>query len=384
MCDTEESSSAWQSRLLDCLNRIQTTGDISWAQSYNMFVNPGLEIDGRQIPLPLCPSDAQAIRDVCRPAPFGMVDQTVVDDSVRQTWQLDHSQFRLRNPSWEAFLKREILAPASEQLGLVRASAKLHKLLLYEQGSFFKRHRDSQKEPGMVGTLVVCLPSEHEGGEVRLSFKLEKRKYATGPASTFDLTALAWFSDISHEIEELTSGYRLVLTYNIVIPTCSNPCSASFFDAQTENLQRILADWQKAGCHGHLKFYYPLEHKYSRSSLNLGHLKGRDAAVCQLLHHTASAAGFYVLLASMTFFKDEYVKQIKLDSIYTCYGELIGYGIPVRWEEIPSLHRLYNNDDAADSEDVEYLGNEEEPLCFRYHNTVRHSVLYPASRCFSS
>ncbi len=54
----------------------------------------------------------------------------------------------------------------------------------------------------MVGTLVVCLPSEHDGGEVHLSFKEKSRTYATGgPGSKFDMTALAWFGDVSHEVK---------------------------------------------------------------------------------------------------------------------------------------------------------------------------------------
>jgi hypothetical protein len=310
MSDTDESDSQsldsgreeptpWRSCLLSCLGSIQTAGDFSWAESYHVFVNPGLEIDGYgQIPLPLCARDAQAIKEACRPAPFGKGDRTVVDDSVRKTWELDHTHFRLGNLRWQAFLDDDIVARASQRLGLVGTQAKLHKLLLYEPGSFFKRHKDSQKELGMIGTLVVCLPSVHEGGEVHLSFRGVQRKYATGPASKFDMTALAWFGDISHEVKELTSGYRLVLTYNIVLPTTSSPRSASFFDAQTEKLRRTLTDWRETDRCDY-KIYYPLEHQYSESSLSLANLKGRDAAVCQLLHRTAATARFSVFLASI-------------------------------------------------------------------------------------
>ncbi|KAK7403543.1 hypothetical protein QQX98_010678 [Neonectria punicea] len=376
--DTEESSS-WRSRLVDCLDDIQTAGDFSWTNTYDVFVNPGLEMDGHgQIPLPLCPRDAQVIKKACRPAPFGIGDQTVVDDSVRKTWELDSSQFRLANPRWQAFLDGDILAAASQKLGLDVASAmaKPHKLLLYEPGSFFKPHKDSQKEPGMIGTLVVCLPSEHQGGDVRLSFRRQKRGYATGPASKFDLTALAWFGDVSHEVEELTSGYRLVLTYNIVLTSGSSPPSASFFDAQTEELQRILASWRETD-RSDFRVYYPLEHQYSQSSLSLGNLNGRDAAVCQLLHHVASAAGFSVFLANMTHHKerreddDDEEKRTELRNIYTCHGQLIARSLAVHPHEIPYPQLSYDDDDAADSEDEpDFLGNEDSPACFRYHHTI--------------
>jgi len=72
----------------------------------------------------------------------------------------------LASLSGPRFLDHDVAAHACQWLGLVGAQAKLHKLLLYEPGSFFRRHKDSQKELGMIGNLVVCLLSEHEGSEV--------------------------------------------------------------------------------------------------------------------------------------------------------------------------------------------------------------------------
>jgi len=39
-------------------------------------------------------------------------------------------------------------------------------MLIYEEGGFFLPHRDTEKTPGMFGTLVLVLPSFHEGGEL--------------------------------------------------------------------------------------------------------------------------------------------------------------------------------------------------------------------------
>jgi len=35
----------------------------------------------------------------------------------------------------------------------------LYKLLLYEEGCYFRRHRDNERMPGCFGTLVIQLPS---------------------------------------------------------------------------------------------------------------------------------------------------------------------------------------------------------------------------------
>ena len=45
-------------------------------------------------------------------------------------------------------------------------AAEFYKLLIYDAGSFFVDHRDTEKVPGMFATLVIALPSAHSGGEL--------------------------------------------------------------------------------------------------------------------------------------------------------------------------------------------------------------------------
>lgn len=73
----------------------------------------------------------------------------MVDTSVRHTWELDHTQFKLANPRWSAYVD-SLLAEAVRCLGIQKMRAEPYKLLLYEEGSFFKRHKDSEKVPGMI------------------------------------------------------------------------------------------------------------------------------------------------------------------------------------------------------------------------------------------
>ena len=56
---------------------------------------------------------------------------------------------------------------AAEGLGVKGpVTAELYKLLVYDKGSFFVSHRDTEKAPGMFATLVVALPSQSKGGEL--------------------------------------------------------------------------------------------------------------------------------------------------------------------------------------------------------------------------
>ncbi|KAH8811098.1 hypothetical protein F5884DRAFT_781170 [Xylogone sp. PMI_703] len=380
--EDEESDSSlevvdWMEELQWCLDDINSSGEFAAFRQYTVFPNPGLQIDGNiTIPLPLLPRDAEAIKSVCREAPFGKGDQTLVDTSVRKTWELDHTQFQLVNPVWKPFLDT-VVKHTSSSLGMLEVSIQPHKLLLYEQGSFFKRHKDSEKTPGMVGTLVICLPSQHQGGDVHLSFGSKSQVFSTAPTSTFDLTALGWFSDVTHEIKELVSGYRLVLTYNL-IQTGSIKQSANFFKDQSQKLRQLLVKWQtKAPDIDRL--LYPLEHQYSETSLSLRNLKGRDAAVCQCLLEVCSASGFYLFFANMThrecekwdsyYDDDDEDEGTSLDTIFTSDGTPISSNHYVDVEDILGGNIFEGR--SPDSEDEgDFTGNESTPAAYRYHNTV--------------
>jgi len=74
-------------------------------------------------------------------------------------------------------LKRTVESVASS-LGLSDGAAgsiqaRLYKLLLYEQGGHFSAHQDTEKERGMIGTLVVQLPTAqgHTGGALTVRHK---------------------------------------------------------------------------------------------------------------------------------------------------------------------------------------------------------------------
>ncbi|KAK6954149.1 hypothetical protein Daesc_004111 [Daldinia eschscholtzii] len=362
-----------KSDLLRCLDKIQTTGHVAVSKHHDAFINPGLMIADTLIPLPLVPRDAETIRNASRQAPFGKGDKTVVDTSVRNTWELDHTQFSVANPAWKAYIA-SLLEDAARNLAMSEVRAEPYKLLLYEEGSFFKRHKDSEKVPGMVGTLVICLPSKHEGGSVHLSHIGKKYVFETDKTSAFGLTSLSWFSDVTHEIKPLTSGYRLVLTYNI-IHTGHRQISASIVGKQLERLRSVLLKWQ-SNLPFREKLVYVLEHKYTKSSLKLSNLKGRDRAICKSLYEVGLSCGFTIFLARMTRTESEdydgYLDEDKnfteLEDIITCDGLAVCNSTDLEEDDILGSD-LWNRDPDSE-EEGEFTGNESMPPTLRYHDTV--------------
>ncbi|EPE04508.1 2og-fe oxygenase [Ophiostoma piceae UAMH 11346] len=390
------------------LNNIQTTSKFSWKTTVDTLPNPGLVITGtssvptdsdassawteKMIPLPLTSTYAGVIREASRRAPFGHGQQTLVDDSVRKTWELDASHVSLTNPAWQAGFETKICGPVIKALALPADSQiKPYKLLLYEPGSFFREHRDSVKEPGMVGTLVVCLPSHHVGGDVVLTFQNKKCRYATSTASQFDVTALAWFGDVFHEVEKLTQGYRLVMTYNIVVPGSvpgvDRSGSASLFHDQAILLQDSLMKWHDAEQRREEGvLVYPLDHQYATAGLSLASLKGRDVDVSQALKQAAAPAGFCVFLATLKhtvitdpdfiWEPDRPGRSSSLQHIVTLSGQEAAYSHDLSVRETPFPRLGYTDDRSPDEvERSLWTGNAHTTPTRSYNNTIMEWAL---------
>ena len=108
--------------------------------------NPGLFIEGvGKVGLPLSDRDAADIGRASHKAPFGKGSKTFVDQTVRKTWELNPDQLELRNPAWEYTLQG-VVEKVAQELGILDGAsllrAELHKLLLYEPGAFFDKHRE--------------------------------------------------------------------------------------------------------------------------------------------------------------------------------------------------------------------------------------------------
>ena len=66
----------------------------------------------------------------------------------------------------------------------------------------------------MVGTLVVTLPSSYTGGELMVGHNEEWKAYR---GSKTALSLVAFYADCRHEVLKVTSGYRITLTYNLLL-----------------------------------------------------------------------------------------------------------------------------------------------------------------------
>lgn len=376
--DSDKSRNC-RAELKATIDAIETRGDFATTKQYTQYANPGLQINDILINLPLDPAQASVIRGASRQAPFGRGDQTLVDTSVRSTWELNASQFRIGNPAWEEFVTA-VLGDVSQGLGMGNVKTELYKLLLYEKGSFFKRHKDSEKAPGMIGTLSICLPSRHEGGEVHLSHAGKDRIIDTSKNNLFDISALAWYADVTHEIKPIRNGHRLVLIYSIIQTGNVGPNSAESFDKQDARIGNALA--RLLSSHKPRRIMYLLEHKYSEANLCLDHLKGRDGAVAHSLEKVCAINGCYLFLCNITKrrsdfeeldYEDEdpFSPPFAMDTIATCDGQVFATQVILSEKDILGRDPYGENRVAdSESEGEDDTGNEGAPTEYRYHDSV--------------
>ena len=131
---------------------------------------PGLSVKGvGPIGLPLINAQAKQIIEKSTQAPFGRGAETVVDTSVRLCRQVEAADVELGG-NWDAVIQnqaqRYCTTLGAQKEGEEMVEARLYKMVLYEEGGFFKAHKDTEKEPGMFATLVVQLPARHDEGKL--------------------------------------------------------------------------------------------------------------------------------------------------------------------------------------------------------------------------
>jgi hypothetical protein len=169
--------------LAKILQAVRRPGDFHATGRSEIFA-PQIEVAGvGPISLPLLPTQAEQLAAVAEQAPYGRGTDTLIDTEVRRTWQIGPDQVRIGGRHWQQSLSA-IVARCTAGLGVSEpVSAELYKMLVYDTGSFFLSHRDTEKAPGMFATLVIVLPSIYTGGELLIRHR-GARSALTWPART--------------------------------------------------------------------------------------------------------------------------------------------------------------------------------------------------------
>ena len=241
-------------------------------------------------PIPLL--QVQAMIAGAERAPYGRSQETVVDRSVRDCWQIEPGELGVGGHTW-ADTFAQVLDRARDGLGCPKGSvaAELYKLLIYEPGGFFLPHRDTEKADGMVATLVVSLPVAGTGGELAIRHLGRETVVDMRTDEPSELVYAAFYADCEHEILPITDGHRVCLVYNLILQEGSGiPADAPDYGAEIDLIAAELgARFRDAEASG--KLVWLMEHDYSMAGLSFATLKNADAAIGRALSAAAEQAG---------------------------------------------------------------------------------------------
>ncbi|MBE2199532.1 MAG: 2OG-Fe(II) oxygenase [Anaerolinea sp.] len=300
-------------KLLALMDKVETSGTFSVGGTLPS-IPPGLKVKGvGHVALPLLEQQAKALIKFSQQSPFGYGEETIHDTNVRKSWQIAAEDFELTNPQWEEAL-REAVAQIGKQLGLddCKIEFEQYKLLIYEEGGLFAAHRDTEKIPNMFATLVVNLPSEHEGGELIVSHGGQSHRYSFADSDGFHPAFAAFYADCYHEVKPVTSGYRINLIYNLSIVDRARKPLLSEQSKVIEDIGRAIQKWKQESSENPILIYL-LEHSYTEQNISLSNLKHGDFAKASVLLNAAEQNGCQAFLCLATYYR-------------TSYGETAYYG----------------------------------------------------------
>jgi predicted 2-oxoglutarate/Fe(II)-dependent dioxygenase YbiX len=280
-------------------------GEVKSASNVELTAELGdlsLQVEGiGPVRFPLTPAKVRKLIQLGQPARFGRGIETLTDPDVRDTWEIPK---RLVSAVWNEASLADILTAVKEELGLphqAELTVDLHSLLVYEPGQFFVTHQDSEKDDAMIGTLVVTLPSSYTGGELIVWRDEELHAYQ---GSRGWLSVVAFYADCRHEVLPVKSGYRITLTYNLLLRgDTSRPEGDAGTIAEVAGLLRehfaTPAPRYPGGQPADIpkRLLYLLDHEYTARALSWSRLKGADADRVSLLRAAASDAGCETILA---------------------------------------------------------------------------------------
>ncbi|KAJ7650769.1 hypothetical protein FB45DRAFT_1018152 [Roridomyces roridus] len=241
----------------------------------------------------------------CQKATFGVGGKDVFDESYRKAGKMDVNNFTLR------FDVASLLKTISPEILQGRNAddsqflrAEMYKLNVYGPGSFFKAHQDTPRSEEMIASLVVVFPTAHEGGELKLEHGGKRCLFDSADmlAEAPQLPALAYvafYSDVTHSVETVLTGYRVTLTYNLYLcdrkASPEDDGSVRYMPAHEQNFEEALyalledPDFLPKG--GLLSFglahQYPFPAPPDRLPQMLHLLKGSDA----IIHTVAEKIG---------------------------------------------------------------------------------------------
>lgn len=241
---------------------------------------PLIKIGHEYLSLPFTKYEFEKFHKYLQKSPFGKGEETIFDETFRKGYEISKEKIHL-SIKLKDMIDSKIIPKIKADLSPENTSisCELYKMVIYDEGGFFKPHKDTQRTQNHFGTLILFLPSVYEGGDFIISHGDITRTFnhSVKEDEELEIQWLSFFADCVHEIKPLTSGCRATLTFNLFFEGNQElmiPDDKSLVNTIEERLDKIF-DNQRHFPQS-TKLCFLLSHDYTDSTFSPIYLKGND------------------------------------------------------------------------------------------------------------
>lgn len=229
------------------LELIEASGSFAHFEFVENPCNPGLMIDGYgAVGLPLSERDADRLKEQSERRLSRSQSQSPSSTSLDNftSLEINPTGVRFGNPAWKVYLQG-LIDHIEHELGLTCTFKAVLRCL-----SLQGRQSPGPVQPSVpvlersFGVMLVTLPSAHKGGTIVVKRNLKEQKMESSQYSAYGSLCAAWYNDTEHEIDVVTSGHRLVLTYNLVQTDPGALPTASTLECNISSIRNCLRAWK--------------------------------------------------------------------------------------------------------------------------------------------
>ncbi len=250
-----------------------------------------------------------------KPSKFGQGTDTLYDPNVRSSLEIMASEL---DPVFIEKIKANIvikkLAPNCE--------LRPYKLVIYQEGCFFTKHKDTIRHPKHIGTVSCVLNKDFSGGYFSIEYGGEKETLGYNPNHW-----IAIYGDVFHEVTEVTYGTRVSLLFDIYLTESSeeqtiDTLKQNITATQTINLVKAVTE----KFNKHKVVVIGMFHEYSKAQLDAKDLKNTDKCIYEILKQHFNVKFEILKYYTSGYGDDAYEKHIldisnKLSKAYISFGE---------------------------------------------------------------
>lgn len=233
---------------------------------------------------PLSQQEIQKLIKRAQKAQFGNVasGETLTDDKVRKGLDINVSNMGLYDFLHSRYICCLLGSIVHKHLfpNTYRFQIKPYKINIYQDGDFFAPHKDSPIPSSLLATIVMLLPTEHEGGDLVFIHDSQTISLKKHPHSNM-MQLAAFMTDITHTVLPVTKGVRITLSFKVMMADKEY----NYIDSLLlDNIQTITSSLNTnkkvvALDEDEDPFGIVLSHSYTWDNLTPETLKGKDRMI---------------------------------------------------------------------------------------------------------